>query len=408
YNKNYPFWLKDALINSLYSISKNTLWVDENRPDRWYPEKGFFVHSESFTGCPINETMVCRFHGHFPFLFFFSDLEYTTLYAFKHFQIESGEIPFSFGTPTSLRDPRYHCQHPLNSSEYVQLIYRYYLRTKDKKFLKDFYPSIKKAIDYVKTLDYDNDFLVNEYPHNLEDELWPANQFYDIWPWKGTSCYVAGIWLSTLSSGIEIAKLVGDKKTVNKWNKWLKKGKSSFEKIFWNGNYYNLYVSKEEKSKICLANQLMGLWCASLFGIESPFKKSNIKKAIESVINLNYKKTKYGLVNAMYPDGKKAKCRKDNNENDHASQIFFAENLCSAMTMIYLDRKKEGIEVVRRLVEAYFVKWNTPWNQSCLLSSEDGHPVWGIDYYSNMVIWAIVLFLEGKSIKNFNWENFIE
>lgn len=415
--RDYPGWLADALINSVYSLAKNTLWVDEDRPDRWYPEKGFFSHNESFTGCPITETMVCRFHGHFPLLFLFPELEYTALFAFRHFQLENGEIPFSFGAPTSLRDARYHCQHPLNSSQYVQLVYRYFLRTKDGKFLKDFYRSVKKAIEYAKTLDYDEDCLVNEHAHNLPGEIWPANQFYDIWPWKGTSCYVAGIWLATLAAGIEMARIMRDKKSAERWGKWLRKGKTSFEKLLWNGNYYRLYNGPEERSEICLANQLMGLWCTSLLGLKSLFPENHIQKALENIINLNFKKTKWGLVNGMHPDGKKAKCRipgdteKQNiltdDDNDHASQIFFGENLCSAMVMISHGKKKEGMEVVKRLIEAYFLKWKTPWNQSCLLSSKDGHPVWGDDYYSNMVIWALPLFLEKKDLGNFIPEKFL-
>lgn len=83
YDSDEPDWLKDALINSLYSLAKNTLWVVSDRADNWYPEVGFFTHSESFTGCPITETMVCRMHGHFPILFFFPELEHSTLTAFR-------------------------------------------------------------------------------------------------------------------------------------------------------------------------------------------------------------------------------------------------------------------------------------------------------------------------------------
>ncbi|MCM8760357.1 MAG: glycoside hydrolase family 116 protein, partial [Candidatus Omnitrophica bacterium] len=403
YQKKYPIWLKDALINGLYSLAKNTLWVDEEWKRRWYPDKGFFVHSESFSGCPISETMVCRFHGHFPILFFFPDLEYATLYGFKHFQIEDGEIPFCFGLPTSLRDPRYHCQHPLNSSQYVQLVFRYYLQTKDKKFLKDFYSSVKKAINYAKGIDYDNDFLVNEDPHTLPGDIWPANQFYDNWPWYGTSCYVAGIWLASLSSGIEMARIMKDTESEKIWENGYQKGKRSFEKLLWNGKYYNLYTSDKERSEICLANQLMGLWCSSILGLKSPFPKKHIQSALNSIINLNFRKTKWGLVNGMFPNGKKARCRKDESENDHGSQIFFGENICAAMTMIYEGKEKEGLEVIRRLINSYFIKYRTPWNQYCLLSSKDGHPVWGSDYYSNMVIWAVPLALERKNLRNFSF-----
>ena len=164
-------------------------------------DNGWFTHNESHTGCPITETMVCRMHGHMPILFFYPELEKTTLEAFRHFQILDGEIPFSYGWESSMRDPRYHCQHPLNPGQYAQMIYRLYLRSGDRDLLAHFYDSAKRAIRYQYSLDDDGDGLVNDQAHAPPGELWPANQFYDIWPWWGTSAYVAGTWLATLSCG---------------------------------------------------------------------------------------------------------------------------------------------------------------------------------------------------------------
>ena len=104
-----------------------------------------------------------------------------------------------------MRDPRYHCQHPLNSGQYAQMIYRLYLRTGDRDLLAHFYDSAKRAIRYQHSLDDDGDGLVNDQAHVQPTELWPANQFYDIWPWWGTSAYVAGTWLATLSCGEAMA-----------------------------------------------------------------------------------------------------------------------------------------------------------------------------------------------------------
>ena len=113
YCSDMPEWLRDALVQGFYSLAKNSVWIARTRKDDWWGEDGWFTHSESHTGCPIVETMVCRMHGHFALLLFFPELETTTLDAFRHFQISTGEIPFSFGAPTSMRDPRYSCQHPL-------------------------------------------------------------------------------------------------------------------------------------------------------------------------------------------------------------------------------------------------------------------------------------------------------
>ena len=402
FGEDLPDWLKNALVNGLYSMAKNTLWVVSERPDSWYLLEGFFTHSESFTGCPITETMVCRMHGHFPTLFFFPELERTTLHAFRHFQLRDGEVPFCFGRPTGLRDPRYHCQHPLNSSQYVQMVYRYYLRTGDRTFLEEYYPSVKDAIHYLQSLDYDNDGLVNEHSHALPGELWPANQFYDIWPWFGTSAYVAGTWLATLKCAIAIARELKDEAYAKELETCLERSLKSYDEKLWNGRYYRLYNDPEggRMSETCLGNQLMAEWCSEVVGLGGILPADKVQKALESIERLNFSATRHGLVNGMRPDGTPDTCG-SGTENDHGSQIFVGESLCAAMTFILRERREIGLEVARRLMEAIHELHQTPWNQRCLIASDDGRPIWGDDYYSNMVIWTLPMVLAGQDIRQF-------
>jgi uncharacterized protein (DUF608 family) len=99
YSTDYPIWLKDALVQCMYSMAKNTVWLAKTRKDEWWDaETGWFCHSESHRGCPFTETIAVRHQGHFPILFFFPELEETALRAFRHYQNEDGEIATCFGT----------------------------------------------------------------------------------------------------------------------------------------------------------------------------------------------------------------------------------------------------------------------------------------------------------------------
>lgn len=409
YRTDLPDWLRDSLVQGFYSLAKNSVWIARTRKDDWWGENGWFTHSESHTGCPIVETMVCRMHGHFALLVFFPELEETTLDAFRHYQIGSGEVPFAFGIPTSMRDPRYTCQHPLNSGEYVQMVYQLYLRTGDRSQLARFYDSCKRAVQYQFTLDDDDCGLIHDQSHALPTEAWPANQFYDIWPWQGTSSYVAGIWLATLSAAAEMANLVGDRRFAADCTDRLSKAKSAFEANLWNGAYYRLWNDREQKkvSEVCLANQLMAVWCTRTAGLQDPLPAAHVNSALDSINKLNMEATSYGLINGVTSEGKPFDTGLGHS-GDHAKNIFFGENLCAAMTFLYYGRRDSGLLIAERLYSAVAIKNNSPWNQRCLLNGETGMPQWGEDYYSNLVIWALPMALTGQPLDKFVKASLIE
>ncbi len=409
YRTDLPNWLQDALVQGFYSLAKNSVWIARTRKDDWWSENGWFTHSESHTGCPIVETIVCRMHGHFALLYFFPELEATTLEGFRHYQIGSGEIPFAFGMPTSMRDPRFTCQHPLNSGEYAQMVYRLYMRSGDRMLLSKFYESARQAIRYQYTLDDDDCGLVHDHSHALPGQAWPANQFYDIWPWRGTSSYVAGIWLATLKIGAEMAKTVGDRSFAKECNDRLERGIVAFQNKLWNGSYYRLWsdTSAHRVSEVCLSNQLMTVWCTRVVGLDDVLPAPNINSALDRVERLNMGSTAYGLTNGVNPDGTPYETTVGGT-NDFPKHIFFGESLCAAMTFIYHGRRSIGLEIARRLYFAVAVKNASPWNQRCLLNGKTGLPQWGDDYYSNLAIWALPMALAGQNIGEFAREGLVK
>ena len=413
-----PAWLRDALVQGLYSLSKNTVWIAKTRKDEWWDEIGWFTHNESHTGCPITETMVCRMHGHMPALFFYPDLERTSLEAFKHFQISDGEIPFSYGMDTSMRDPRYHCQHPLNSGQYAQMIYRLYLRSGDRDLLAHFYDSPPNA-----------PYVINS-RSTMTMTAWsttrrtcrrancgPPISSTISGPWWGTSAYVAGTWLATLSCGEAMATAMNDSEFAAECADWLERGKAAYEDKLWNGEYYRLWqdpanTSGEGPDCECIAGQStdgamvrqvqacrLGRYPAGGSSPVRPWRGRAPEYGRDGPRPGERRQSRWQSLRleagtpSAFPDILP--------NNDHSTQVFVGENLCAAMNFIYHGQRETGLEIARRIYEAVALTSRSPWKQRCLIDADSGLPVWGEDYYSDMVIWALPMACAGQSIAEF-------
>ena len=280
YGSDLPDWLKEELVNVPYTLAKNSVWLARTRPDDWWGDEGLFLVNESFATCSLSETMPCRFFGHWPALFFFPDLELSTLKAIRYFQLRGGEPPFCLGLGFAIRDPRYHCQHTCGAGEYAQMIYRYYLRTDDEQFLKDFWESARDSLNFMLWLDRDGDGLVEDHSHAAEGEPFPANNPLDQWPWYGVSSYTAGKGLASLVCGIKMAERMGDEAQAAKWRAILTKGQGTYEAKLWTGDFYRTYNDTQSgrRNDSCFAAQLSGVWCTRVLGLEDSLPRERIQR----------------------------------------------------------------------------------------------------------------------------------
>ena len=368
YGANVPAWLKDACINGLYSLARNTWWIADGR----------FAHSESFTGCPIMETIVCRFNGAWPIALFWPDLERNTLSQFARFQNEQGAIPFAFGPGERMDSPYYETQKSLDTSEWLLMVYRHLHWAPDPEYLKEVYPHVKRAVRYAQTLDTDGDHLINEV----------SMQYYDVWQFHGTSCYVASVWLAALKAAERMAHGAGDFGFAAECREWFEAGRASFERKLWNGSYYRLYNEPEtgEISEVCLGNQLAGQWFAYGVGLGELLPREHIVSAIDSVLRLNGASTPYGVANGCNPDGTRP-------AGAHSDCISPGETFNFAATAIHAGRASEGLEQAREACNNIALLQKTPWNICFNFSAADGRMIWGQNYYSNMGIWTVLMAL---------------
>jgi uncharacterized protein (DUF608 family) len=402
YGSDLPDWLCEALITAPYALTKNSLWLARTRPDDWWGDEGLWLVNESFSTCTITETMPCRFFGHWPALFFFPELERITLNVIRHFQLRDGEPPFCFGSGFAIRAPYYHCQHTCGSGEYAQMIYRYYLRTGDREFLDEFYSSARDALTFMMSLDKDGDGLVEDHPHTLEGEVFPANNPLDAWPWHGVSSYTAGKGLAALVCGVRMAEEVGDKARAEEWGRLLRQGQKSLDERLWAGSYYRMYndVASGKRNDASFSAQLSCVWCTRVLGCRDPLPPERIRQTLASIAKLNVPASPFGMVDAVFPDGSLCVEGGPGGERIWSRDIFIQCNATAAMVFLYYGEREVGELAGRTMLDTIFRGPHAmPWAQPCGLSSQTGKTCHGHDYYDHMVIWSYPLAFAGQNIR---------
>lgn len=404
YRAGMPDWLKETLVNAPYALAKNSLWLATTRPDDWWGQEGLFLVNESFATCAVTETMPCRFFGHWPALFFFPELELSTLKAIRYFQLNGGEPPFCLGLGFGIRDPRYHCQHTCGAGEYAQMIYRYYLRTGDEAFFKDFWESARDAISFMLSLDKDQDGLIEDHPHAFPGETFPANNPLDNWPWYGASSYTAGKGLAALTCGIKMAEMMGDQALSQQWRETLKKGQQSYEEKLWTGEFYRTYndPATGRRNDSCFSAQLSGIWCTRVLGLEDALPVERVAKALETVARLNIPASPFGMVDAVYPDG--TLCVEGGGsgipDTCWSRDIFIQCNATAAMVYLYCGNAADGERAAKEMLDTIFRGPHAmPWSQPCAVSSKTGGTAHGHDYYDHMVVWSYPLAFARQNIR---------
>jgi uncharacterized protein (DUF608 family) len=370
-----PDWLKDQLVNSLYSLARNTCWLKDGR----------FTHSESFIGCPITETIVCRFYGSIPLAMFFPELEKNTMRQFIRHQRADGAIPFAFGGGENWDAPYYDTQQIIDSSEFVLMAWRDYAWWQDQAWAAEAYPAVKRAVAFGQTLDTDGDGLIN-------DDL--SRQYYDCWQFHGASSYTDGIWLAALKAAAAFAALQRDESFRAHCEARLQRAQAAFEQKLWAGDYYRLWsdTAKNQRSDTSLAAQLTGQWYAYLCGLGEILPRDHILAALEHINRVNGAGEVWALVNGITADGK----RDDTGKNGHSNTATLGETYCYAATCVYAGCRHLGLRRAQRLAENIALRqrrtWDTTWN----LDPDSGAMLWGNEYYSNMCVWDLWRALTGR------------
>jgi non-lysosomal glucosylceramidase len=410
-NPELPDWYKGMLFNETYFISDGgTIWTNgqpdeekNNNDDFVLPEDKEYGHFSYLEGheYTMYNTYDVHFYASFALIMNWPKLELTLQRDFinsvfaedntpywmfnngkKVARKQKGAVPHDLGSPRE--DPwskiNVYNIHDTNrwkdlNSKFVLQIYRDFLETRDRDFLKDSWDAVVLALDYLKQFDKDNDGMI-------ENENFP-DQTYDVWNSKGISAYTGGLWIASLLAGEQIAKDLRYREKEDEYRELYKKAKVVYERELWNGKYYKFDNSNKNKS-IVMADQLAGQWYSSACRLPRFIPEDNIRSALETIYRLNLKNFhdgNLGTINAMFPNGKPDK------SNIQSAEVWTGTTFSIAATMLQVGMTKEAFETAKGIytcsyeLRGYWFQTPEAWNTNGDFRS--------LGYMRPLSVWAI-------------------
>jgi uncharacterized protein (DUF608 family) len=261
---------------------------------------------------------------------------------------------------------------------------RDYLWTGDEALLKQLWPYTRTALDAAIAADANGDGL----PDGAISWL-----TYDHWFLPGTNCYRGTMHLGELAAGARLAEIVGEGEFASRLREVVARGSASFEKLYWNGEYYNLAFDPIRKTtdRGCMADQASGQLYLRLCGLGGVHPEDHVRSALRAVRKYNLLEEE-GLRNGVDPHGRddwRYFARYSGRGDDEALAgqwvtPWTGTEYYVAAAMIAEGLVAEGLDVARNVYDRYAAAGMLYNHLEC-----------GEHYFRALAVWAMLPALQG-------------
>ncbi|MGI4789465.1 MAG: GH116 family glycosyl hydrolase [Janthinobacterium lividum] len=277
--------------------------------------------------------------------------------------------------------------------------YREVLNSTDPSLLHQYWPPVKRAVDYLIAHDaassggHPNGTLSDDQANTYDNTI------------HGVNSFIGTYYLAALRAGEEMAIRVGDTATALRFRVVFEAGQVNLDAQCWNGEYYqqNLpdYLTREgEYGPGCLADQLLGQWWAHQLDLGYVLPKQHVQSALRALYKYNWKTdftnfqhnwrhfaggTDKGLLICTWPKGGRPA-----STIPYVDEVWTGVEYQVAAHMLYEGLVEEGYAVVKGARERYdgiprAPMPRNPWSEiEC-----GGH------YARAMSSWSLLLALSG-------------
>ncbi|XP_068584291.1 non-lysosomal glucosylceramidase [Cebidichthys violaceus] len=220
--------------------------------------------------------------------------------------------------------------------KFVLQVYRDFHLTQDSQYLQDMWPVCQAVMESEMKFDLDGDGLIENSGY--------ADQTYDGWTVTGPSAYCGGLWLASLCAMCKMSRLVDNEETYQRYRDILDRGSAAFDKLLWNGKYYNYDSSGRNLSNSVMSDQCAGHWFLRASGLGEgdykAFPTEKIQSALKSIFDLNvmsFAGGQMGAVNGMRPEGV------PDRSSVQSDEVWIGVVYGLAATMIHEGMQEEGM-----------------------------------------------------------------
>ncbi|KAM4689942.1 non-lysosomal glucosylceramidase-like [Rhinophrynus dorsalis] len=209
------------------------------------------------------------------------------------------------------------------------------------------------------------------------------------------SSYCGGLWLAAVCMMCQMAEILGDSAVYDKFSDVLRRGKEAFEKLLWNGKYYNYDCGDQAYYNSVMSDQCAGQWflraCGLGVGNSEVFPNAHVVSALKTIFELNVKQFadgQMGAVNGMRPDGT------IDTSSVQSDEVWIGVVYGLAATMIHEGLVQEGLMTAegcyRTVWERLGMSFQTP-EAYC-----EKKVFRSLAYMRPLSIWAMQLALEDR------------
>ncbi|MCC6492776.1 MAG: hypothetical protein IT424_07130 [Pirellulales bacterium] len=384
-DKSLPVWLRAALVDSLSQFAEDSVWAAPAAElSSWAAPVGAFQLVECPRTCSVMGCIASNYYGDLPVTYFFPELERQILRGYAAYMRPDGAVPFLY-PPNDFTRPAFEWQIGLNGACFADLVHRLWLRTGDRSVLEEFYPAVKKNLEFTAGLADGEPGLISFHREGKGQEWWEHTPVY------GMVTHLAGVRMAQIRFARSMAERLGDVDFARRCRQWLAEAQKLTEENLWNEqtrsyDFFN-YPAKGMKSPDIMSSQLDGQWMADFHGQEPVFRNDRIAAALETVKDTCL--VDMGVAGFAEP-GKGPDLERYG--------TFPPEVIIVAMTYIYRGDRELGLEIARRSTDNIVRVQGLGWDLPNLIRCDTGARTYGADYYQNMILWGLPASLAGGDL----------